>query len=194
MTPAMRRVNLVAHVVSSVAWIGAIVSFLVLSIVGLTSPKPDVIRAAYVAMDLVGGYVIVPLALVALATGLIQSLGTEWRLFRYFWVVVKLVLTIGASALLLLHQYTAVAAAARRVLGAGPRGLVDAGAFGTQLVGDASLAIVVLVTATVLAIYKPWGLITRAPWPRSLTVLLAVLAALTLGFGLMHHAGMNHHH
>ena len=66
-------------------------------------------------MNVVGGFVIVPLSVAAMVTGLLQSLGTEWGLFRYYWIVVKFALTIGAITLLLLHQFTAVAAAAKIV-------------------------------------------------------------------------------
>ncbi len=84
MTPALRKLNLTAHVTSSVGWLGAVASFLVLSIAGLTSENADSVRGAYVAMNLIGQFMIVPLSLAALATGLIQSLGTHWGLFRHY--------------------------------------------------------------------------------------------------------------
>jgi len=37
------------------------------------------------------------MSLAALATGLVQSLGTEWGLLRYYWVLGKLFLTIFAT-------------------------------------------------------------------------------------------------
>lgn len=37
MTPALRKLNLTAHITSSVGWLGAVASFLALSIAGLTS-------------------------------------------------------------------------------------------------------------------------------------------------------------
>jgi hypothetical protein len=108
MTPAHRKLNFAAHVTSSVGWLGAVASFLVLSIAGLTSRDVEIVRAAYLAMNVIGQFIIVPLSLVALLTGLVQSLGTHWGLFRHYWVLVKFTLTIGASFFLLLHQFTAV--------------------------------------------------------------------------------------
>lgn len=157
MRPALRKFTLTAHVTSSVGWAGAVASFLALSIAGLTSRDPDQVRAVYLAMNLIGAFIIVPLCFGSLATGLIQSLGTQWGLFRYYWVVVKFVLTIGATFLLLLHQFTAVKWAANRVSGAAPGILPEVGSLGTQLVGDAALAVVVLLVATTLSVYKPWG-------------------------------------
>jgi len=103
------------------------------------------------------GQFIVPLSFAALLTGLVQSLGTHWGLFRHYWVLVKFALTIGATILLLLHQFTAVAGAARRVSGSSAGTLPEVGRLETQLVGDAALAVLVLLITTTLLVYKPWG-------------------------------------
>jgi len=162
MSPALRKMGLVAHVASSVGWLGAVVAFLVLSIAALSTNNADTARAAYVAMNVVGQFAIVPLGILALVTGIVQALGTRWGLLRYYWVVTKLALTIGAMSLLLLHQFTAVAGAARRasVTAIGELPVVDG--LGKQLVFDASLAVVVLLMTTILSIYKPWGLLQPA--------------------------------
>ena len=157
MTPAWRKLNLTAHVTSSVAWLGAVGSFLVLSIAGLASKDAETVRAAYVAMNLIGQFIIVPLGVAALLSGLVVSLGTNWGLFRHYWVLAKLILSAGAFALLLLHQFTAVAGAARRVSASVAGTLPDVSRLGIQLVGDAAGAVLVLLVATALGVYKPWG-------------------------------------
>ncbi|MEP6956533.1 MAG: hypothetical protein ABI883_06885, partial [Chthoniobacterales bacterium] len=59
-------------------------------------------EAAWVwIVGLIGWFVIVPLSIAALLSGLIQSLGTQWGLARYWWILAKLSLTIGAIAILL---------------------------------------------------------------------------------------------
>jgi hypothetical protein len=155
MNATLRRTNLSAHVISSVGWLGAVAAFLALSIAGLTSGVDTTVRGVYLAMNLIGFYVVVPLSIASSLTGLFQSLGTHWGLTKYYWVFTKFVLTIVATVLLLLHQFTAVAAAARAV--AVPDVAPDLGKLGTQLVFDASLAITVLVVATLLSVFKPWG-------------------------------------
>jgi hypothetical protein len=157
MTPALRKLNLTAHVTSSVGWLGAVAGFLALSIAGLASQDAEIVRSAYLAMNLIGLSVIVPLGVVALLTGLVQSLGTHWGLFRHYWVLVKFVLTVAATILLLLHQFTAVASAARRVSRAAAGAWPEVGWLGTQLVGDAGLAVLVLLVITAMSVYKPWG-------------------------------------
>ena len=195
MTPRWRRVGLTAHIASSVGWLGAVAAFLVLSIAGLTSREEGTVRGAYLAMNLIGEFLVVPLSVVALATGLIQALGTEWGLFRYYWVLVKFALTIGATSLLLLHQFTAVENAAMRVIATAPGTFPEIGSLGTQLVGDAGLALLMLVAITVLSVYKPWGRF-RHGLPRGLKVFLAVVGVIVVGFALMHHlhGGGHRHH
>src|SRR5713226_5007653 len=96
MTPRLRKLALTTHITLSVGWLGAVAGFLVLSIAGLTSQDAEVVRGAYLAMNLIGLFVIVPMSLAALATGVVQALATEWGLLRHYWVLVKFLLTIGA--------------------------------------------------------------------------------------------------
>ncbi|HVU15466.1 MAG TPA: hypothetical protein VHD32_00965 [Candidatus Didemnitutus sp.] len=204
MTPFWRKLGLAAHVTASVGWLGAVAAFLALSIAGLTSREAETVRGAYLAMNLIGEFTLVPLSILAVVTGLFQSLGTEWGLFRYYWVAVKLVLTFGATLLLLLHQFTEVAAAARRVSQSPSESLPEVGALGFHLARDAGLGLLVLLVITALSIFKPWGR-TRfgqasrraeaqpaARLPAGLKVFLAIAAALAVGLALLHHLGGGH--
>jgi hypothetical protein len=161
MPPAVRKLALTAHVTSSVGWLGSVAAFLVLAVVGLTGEDAQRVRGAYLALEVTGWYVIVPLAFTSLLTGLVQSLGTTWGLFRQYWVLAKLLLTVLATFLLLLHMQVAdhvADTAARTSLSAS-----DLGGMRVQLVFDAAAAVVVLLTNTALSIYKPRG-ITRYGW------------------------------
>ena len=73
--PRLRKLALAAHVTGSVGWVGAIAAFLVLAIIGRDD---QLVRAAYIAMDVIARFVIVPLAFASLVTGIISSLGTAW--------------------------------------------------------------------------------------------------------------------
>src|SRR5438128_1395775 len=118
MTPVLRKLTVTAHVTFSVGWLGAVAAFLALSIVGLTSRDAEVVRGAYLSMDLISRFVIIPMCFAALATGLLQALGTPWGLFRYYWIVMKFGLAIFATFALLMHQFGVMAVAAKRVSGA----------------------------------------------------------------------------
>jgi hypothetical protein len=159
MRPALRKLTLTAHITFSIGWIGAVAGFLVLSVAGVTSPNPEVVRGAYISMDLISRFAIIPMCIAALATGIIEGLGTPWGLFRYYWVVTKLALTLIATLLLLMHQ-NAIARAAKWVLGATAIQLVakDFVPLKTELVQKSALAMVLLLAITTLGIYKPWGL------------------------------------
>ena len=153
MTPGLRKLALTAHLTSSVGWIGAVVAYLGLGLAAGTSRDAQTVRAAWIAMELTGWFVIVPLALAALLTGLVLSLGTPWGLFRHYWVVIALALTIVSTVVLLLHMPTVsnVANVAREADGAVLR----------RLGGDlfhAGLGLVVLLAITVLNVYKPRGM------------------------------------
>ncbi|MBA2455119.1 MAG: hypothetical protein H0V48_01050 [Nocardioidaceae bacterium] len=156
MTPRLRKFALTAHVVSSVGWLGAVAGFLVLAVAGLTSQDAQMVRAAYLAMELITWFVIVPLSLASLLTGLVQSLGTTWGLSRHYWVVAKLLLTVLATAILLVHtqpiSYVARVAAETTLSSADLRGLR------IQLVADAGAALLVLLVTTTLSVYKPRGM------------------------------------
>ncbi len=80
MKPGLRKFALTAHKTTSVGWLGAVVGFVAHAIAGMTSQDAQMVRAAYLVMELTGWYVLVPLSLASLVTGLIQSLGTKWVL------------------------------------------------------------------------------------------------------------------
>ena len=161
MSAGLRKVALIAHVTFSVGWLGSVAAFLALAIAGLTSADPETVRGAYLAMEVVGWFVIVPLSIASLLSGLVQSLGTVWGLFRHWWVVLKLVLTVLATLVLLIHMqpvgHVADTVRAATLSGGELYGLR------IQLIADAGAAIVVLLIATTLSIVKPRGL-TRYGW------------------------------
>ena len=156
MIPAIRKLNLTAHVTSSVGWLGAVTGFLVLCIAGLTSQNAQIVRAAYLAMNLIAWFVIVPFALASLLTGIIQSLGTEWGFFRHYWVLAKLLLTVFATIVLLtkMKLIGQVAGAATEAVFTG----ADLRQARIAILVHASGGLLVLLTTTVLSVYKPWGL------------------------------------
>jgi hypothetical protein len=158
MTPGLRKFALIIHLTSSLGWIGAVVAYLALGVAAVTSQDAQTVRAAWIAMELTGWFVIVPLALAALLTGIVMSLGTPWGLFRHYWVLITFVLTIFSTVILLLHMPTvsALADAAREADGA------HLGGHGGDLF-HAGAGLLVLLVITVLNVYKPRGL-TRYGW------------------------------
>ena len=153
LTPGLRKFVLTVHLTFSVGWFGAAVAYLALGVSAVTSRDAQTVRAAWIAMEVTGWFAIVPLALAALLTGLVLSLGTPWGLFRHYWVLITLVLTVFATIILLLHMPTVstLADVAREVDGA------DLGELGGDLF-HAGGGLLVLLVITALNVYKPRGL------------------------------------
>ena len=157
MTPKIRKFMLTAHVVSTVGWMGAIAAFVALAATGLTSHEHELVGSAYLAMKLIGWKVIVPLGVASLLTGVVQSLGTSWGLFRHYWVLVKFVLTVIATVLLLLHMGLANRLA-DVVAGTVLSDAVHLHGQRIHITADAAAAVLLLIVTTAISIYKPRGL------------------------------------
>lgn len=156
MTPAVRKFALTAHVTSSVGWFGALLVFLAHSLVSLHSQDDQMIRAAALAMAVTVWFVIMPLSLASLVTGIVQALGTAWGLLRHYWVMFKLLLTSIATLVLLLKlaPMSALADAAAQATFSRVT-LVE---LKTSLLIHAVGGLVVLLAIATLAIFKPAGL------------------------------------
>ena len=155
MPQRVRTFALTTHIMVSVGWTGAVAAYLALDVTVMTSQTAQTLRAAYLAMEVIGLYIIVPLALATLLTGLVMGLGTRWGLFRHYWVVISFLLTVFAVIVLLVEtqtisQLASVAAdptTSSAELRALPSTLLHSG-----------LGLVVLLVVLVLNVYKPQGL------------------------------------
>ena len=160
MRPGLRKAALAAHLSVSVGWLGAVVAYLALDVTVATSQDPLTVRAAWIAMGLVGIWVIVPLALASLMTGLVMALGPKWGLFRHWWVLISFLLTVFATLVLLNET---------RVIAGGAALAADSSTAGDRLLSlpptlpHSIGGLVVLLVVQVLNIYKPPGL-TRYGW------------------------------
>lgn len=158
LTSTARKAGLTLHLATSVGWIGALAVFLVHAAASQTSKDPQVIRAAAVAMAASAWFVILPLSIGTLVTGIVQAMGTAWGLLRHYWIAFKLVLTIIATTVLLLKLGPISELAAETV---------KSSFSGSDMVGlrmslllHAVGGLVILLTALVLAVFKPSGLIS----------------------------------
>jgi hypothetical protein len=157
MTRRVRKFALTVHITLSVGWIGAVVVYLILVIATMTGQDAQTLRAAWITMELIGWYAIVPLALASLLTGLIMSLGTKWGLFRHYWVLFSLILTIFAVVVLLEHMQTVsfYADMAAEMDNAAVSGL--RGGLQSELL-HSGVGLLVLLVIQVMNVYKPRGM------------------------------------
>jgi uncharacterized membrane protein len=159
MTPRLRKFVLTAHITSSVGWIGAVVAYLALVVATQTSRDAQTVRAAFIAMEPITWFALVPLAFASLLTGLIMSLGTPWGLFRHYWVLAKLLLTVLATLVLLSQTQTISYMASVAVDPSTDLGRLGGG--GQFL--HPGLGLLVLLVIVTLSVYKPRGM-TRYGW------------------------------
>jgi acid phosphatase family membrane protein YuiD len=156
MTAVLRRLVFTTHVTSSVGWAGSVCVFIALAAAGLTSQHEPTVRGAYLLMAPAAWLVLVPLAHASLLSGLAISLGTSWGLFRHYWIVIKLAITAFSTVILLIYMGTF-----RQMAGVAADPVVELG-----LVKNPSpmvhgiLALALLLTATILSVYKPFGMTT----------------------------------
>ena len=154
--PRLRKLVLTVHLVFSVGWIGAVSAYLALGVSAVTSQDAQTVRAAWIAMKLTGWFVVVPLALASLVTGLVQSLGTKWGLFRHYWVLAKLLINVFATIVLLLYMQTLgslAGVAAETTLSS-----ADLREARISLVVHAGGGLLVLLVPMILSVYKPRGM------------------------------------
>lgn len=150
--PQVRKFALIVHLVFSVGWIGAALAYLALGAFAATSDDVATVRAAWIAMEIIGWSAIVPLAVGTLVTGLVVSVASPWGLIRHYWVVITLLLTAFAVAVTVLHMPT-VRSMADAARSAAPGDL-------SQLGGDLlhpGVGLVVLLVIMALNVYKPRG-------------------------------------
>ena len=157
--PGVRKLALTLHVTASVGWLGAVAAFLALAVVGLTSADEQTVRGSYLVMEPAARLILLPLAYASLVTGLVQSLGTAWGLFKHYWVLFKLLINIVATVIV-----TSYMATFRYMADVAADPNADLSAVrNTSPVLHALLALFVLLVAAVLAIYKPRG-VTPYGW------------------------------
>ena len=165
MSPGLRKFALTLHVTSSVGWLGSAAAFLALAIAAGRTPDGDIIRATYVTMELIGWYVIVPFCFGSLLTGLVMALGTRWGLFRHYWVLVKFLITVISTLVLMgFSQTLGLLGEMARDQGLSIGELRNLNQSPALHSGAGLLA---LMVATILSVYKPWGMIRSRSQPQA---------------------------
>jgi hypothetical protein len=154
LSASSRNLLLTAHVAASVSVLGADLVLLLLGVISLSGADPLTI---YPAAHLVGAWVVRPLALLTLATGLALGLLTPWGLFRYWWVTIKLTIVAVLTGAVLFVLVPRLGAAAEAAAGPG----ADPFTVGERLplVIAPAVASTLLLLALALAVFKPsWRL------------------------------------
>jgi len=157
--PRWYRVALTTHIVLAVGALGVEAAVLFLTLTGLSSSDADLVKAAYLVLDRIAPYLLVPLAIAALLSGLVMATAGGWGLSRYYWIMTKLGLTLVAALALIFSLRPALGRAAEA---ARSRPLAELPSQGVGSVGvvvtiASAAALVILIAIATLGVTKPWG-------------------------------------
>jgi uncharacterized membrane protein len=148
----VRRALVLVHIIASIGWIGSVATYIALGVLAAANADDLIKRSAWIAMEFTGWYVIVPLAVLSLATGIITSTSGGWGLLRHYWVAISLTLTVFCVAILLLHMPDVTTAANRARDTTRPAHQLGSDLF------HPTVGLAILLFIATLNTYKPKGL------------------------------------
>jgi len=152
LSPRWRKLLLTIHVASAVSVLGTDLVLLVLGISSVRGADPQTI---YPAAHLVATWLLAPLATLALGTGVLLGLLTQWGLLKYWWVTIKLALTAILTGVILFVLVPRLRVAANAAITA--QTFTAAERLPLLVAPTAGVTLLILIVA--LAIYKPpWRL------------------------------------
>jgi hypothetical protein len=165
--PRTRKGVLVVHIASAGAWFGIDVAMAVVIFTSLLSHDTGTRALCYQALDLFVVWPLFTAGIVCLVTGALLGLGSRYGLVRYWWVVTKLALNILLTGLVLVALRPGLSELSQvgRQLAAGEPVTASLGG----MIFPPIVSPTALLIATVLAVFKPWGLIRRRPAPPAST-------------------------
>ncbi|WP_262006172.1 DUF2269 domain-containing protein [Streptomyces sp. FIT100] len=150
-----RRAILVVHVSASASWLGLSLGLLGLSVAAIASDSQAAAEASYRSMAVFANWLMVPIALLTLVSGVVLSLGTPWGLARYHWVWTKFWLTLVTTGLTVFSLRPGVNTAAEEAAA----GIAVTDASGLLAAPIVSLSAYLFMTA--ISVLKPWGMTRR---------------------------------
>lgn len=162
-----RKTLLVLHMVSGIGWMGLDVALLVLAVTALRSSEAEVVYSSYRAMAIAFPGPVLLLSFSMVVTGVLLGWGTHWGMLRSWWVLMKLVL----SAIMLALVNFSLAPTLTGIPGMLSSGLsaeelrASLGDLPNTLLFPPVVSFLMLATAVILSVFKPWGLTPWTPDP-----------------------------
>lgn len=163
LSPASRKAVLVLHILSGIGWVGVDIAVFTLLLTARASTDATLVASAFNAIRIVVPVAVPPLSLGILVTGLLLGLGTPWGLLRYWWVVVKLGLSLVMTVLVFTSLVPGVGEIGTLALTTASADAVRAslGPLPDQLMYPPVVSFLMLSVATALSVFKPGR---RTPW------------------------------
>lgn len=159
LTVSQKKWFVAAHILFACTWLGTSVVWLVLLITAATTTDPGMLKAAYGFMNILDVWVVRVSAITVTTTGLLMCLLTQWRLFQYRWLIVKELIAVGVML------YGATIITIQKLANDGILFTQGMAARSTPafvanqrlLLVETALDAALLISAVVIAVFKPWG-------------------------------------
>lgn len=150
------RLLLMLHILATVGIFGADLVLVMLGFSAVFGADPSTV---YPAAHLVASTIVAPLALISLATGVALARLGGWGLFRYWWVTLKLAMTLMLTVVVLTVLVPRLGSAAAAATDPAARSFALAERVPLALAP--ALATMFLVLNVALAVYKPGWRVRR---------------------------------
>lgn len=148
--PLWRKPLLTVHIASAVALIGTDLGLLSLGVAGVRGARPETV---YPAASQIASWVIGPLVVVALGTGLAQTVLLRHNPVRQAWLGIKLAVTGIFTGIVWFLLIPRLASSAEAAVSAGAATFTSAERLPLAVVPAVATALLLLLVA--LAVYKP---------------------------------------
>ncbi|AXK32258.1 hypothetical protein DVA86_05895 [Streptomyces armeniacus] len=153
-----RRAWLTLHVGVSVGWLGLSTAMATLAATGALSDGHAVRHGAYEIMHIFDLTVVIPSMALAVISGLVVSLGTQWGLVKHWWVLLKFVISLTIPVIA-----TVQSSWIEQLIERTRDPAAEPGGVGLTLVLCMCCYAALLWTAVILSVLKPLG---RTRWGR----------------------------
>jgi len=162
-----KQAIIIIHVLSVVCWLGGALAMLLLGMYMLQAENGDQLYYTLENMHLIDVVFIRYTALVTVLTGIALSVWTNWGLFKYYWILIKLVLTLLLIGFGIVYMEAWLSHVVRIASQARFLAFSDAAFMNRSysLIGGALANIISLVFMTAISYFKPFGKINAKARP-----------------------------
>ncbi|WP_028608395.1 hypothetical protein [Paenibacillus harenae] len=154
-----KRWLLTLHILFASIMFGVTIAFLILSIAAANTDSEDILKACYNAMHVLADSSVRASTIGTVVTGILLSVMTGWGLFKFYWIIVKELLTVVSIGIGIVGMYEWTLKAVTIVTAEGldvwlnPSFTVNNG----QLLAGIILQIISLAAMFAISVFKPWG-------------------------------------
>ncbi|MED3624443.1 hypothetical protein [Neobacillus thermocopriae] len=151
------------HVLAVASWIGGTLAMLLLAIYLQSGANGEQLLYTMASMEVIDENLLKYPALLSLITGIMLSVWTQWGLTKYYWVIIKLVLTILTIliGIFFLNKWTASLGILIEDMGFIALKNEEFQHTWTQIVTTSSFNILCLAFMTFITYLKPFGKVKK---------------------------------